>query len=468
MSETVPLYVNGQSLPGDSAQIFDCPCPFELGKTLYKVQGVTPDQIDGVAESSFAAFKVWKKSLYLEKRQKFARAAELLKERKPEFIRALLDMGLPEWFAHVNVDTCVGILEESASLASTPAGTIPQVGELKLALVVQEPIGPVLSIVPWNSPCILCMRAVALPVLAGCSVLLKSSELAPLIAYKVAQLFNDAGFPAGLVNVVHHSAQQAAAVTKLLIENDRIKKINFTGSTVVGRIIALTAANVLKPVLLELGGKCAAIVTSLADLDAAAGAIVGGAFAHNGQICMSTERVFVVKEVYHEFLNKVLEVAKATKGKPHPQRTALFAEKIEALFKNAQAKGAQLIYGDIKRTDSFLEPVIFAQVDHGNDLRETESFGPTFYINQVDDVSEAIESVNHSAYGLSCGVWANNDLDAINIARELDTGAVHINGMTIHDEPNLPHGGVKLSGYGRFNSVWGINEFLYPKTITLN
>lgn len=468
LAEVVPLYVDGQSFSGDPAQIFECPCPFELGKTLYLVQGATPEDIDAVAESSFAAFKIWRKLSYLEKRRCFTAAAALLKERKPKFIDGLVEMGLPDWFANVNVDMCIGILEESASLASVPAGTIPQVGELKLALVVQEPIGPILSIVPWNSPGILCMRAVASPVLAGCSVILKSSELAPLISYEIAKLFADAGFPKGLVNVVHHLPQQAATITKLLIENDRVKKITFTGSTVVGRIIASTAANVLKPVLLELGGKCAAVVTSSADLEAAASAIVGGAFAHNGQICMSTERVFVVKEVYNEFLNKVLAVAKNTKGKPHPQRTAEFAKKIELLLKNAHAKGAQLLYGDIKRSDSYLEPVIFAQVDHGNDLRETESFGPTFYINQVDDVAEAIESVNHSAYGLSCGIWAHSDLEAIRIARELDTGAVHINGMTVHDEANLPHGGVKLSGYGRFNSVWGLNEFQYSKTITLN
>lgn len=467
-NEHIPLFIDGETYNGDASEKFDCPSPFEKDKVLYSVQGATIADVETVTESSYRAFQVWRKSSYLEKRKCFNKAASLLRERKPEFITEFTNMGLPDWFANVNVDVCVDILEECAGLSSAPAGTIPQVGETKLALVYQEPVGPILSIVPWNSPGILCMRAVASPVLAGCSVVLKSSELAPAASNLIAQLFVDSGFPKGLVNVIHHSPQQAAVITKALIEDKKIRKITFTGSTTVGRIIASSAANVLKPTLLELGGKCASVVTAKADLDAAAAGIVAGAFAHNGQICMSTERVFVVKEVYDEFLKKVVEVAKSNQGPKLPQRSEGFAQRIENLLLTAESQGAQLIYGSIERNHAFLEPAIFAGVSLDNELRDTETFGPAFYINKVDSLEEAIESVNRSDYGLSCGLWTNNDLEAIRIARELESGAVHINGMTVHDEANLPHGGVKQSGYGRFNSVWGLSEFQYTKTVTMN
>lgn len=465
---TVPLIINGDAVATDSKQVFDCPCPFEQEKVLYRTQGASASDVEAVAESSYRAFLIWRETSYLEKRRCFSKAAILLRERKEDFVTTLLAMGLPGWFADLNAETCIAILEESASLTSSPSGTMPQTGETKLALVVQEPIGPVLSIVPWNSPGILGMRAVASPVLAGCSVILKSSELAPVISNKIAEVFAESGFPKGLVNVIHHSPQQAATITKLLIENPRIRKVNFTGSTAVGKIIASTAAQVLKPVLLELGGKCAAIVTTKADLDAAAAGILAGGFAHNGQICMSTERVFVQKEVYEEFLKKIVALAEKSKGDSLPQRTSAFAGRIESLLKDADSKGAQLVYGSISRNHAFLEPVIFAEVTPDHQIYDTETFGPAFYVNRVESIEEAIDCVNSSDYGLSCGLWGHNDLEAINIARRLDTGAVHINGMTVHDEPNLPHGGVKLSGYGRFNSVWGLGEFQYTKTITMN
>lgn len=463
----VPHFIHGKDVHGDPENTFACPSPFD-DSNLYVTQGSSPAEVAAITESSNTAFQIWRKSSYLEKRRCFNNAASLLNERKQEFVNAMIEMGLPEWFAHVNVDTSIGILEECAALSSTPSGTIPQSEETKLALVFQEPVGPVLSIVPWNSPGVLCMRAVASPVLAGCSVVLKSSELAPVISYLIAKLFADSGFPHGLVNVIHHSPQQAPEITKLLIENKHIRKVTFTGSTAIGKIIATTAANVLKPVLLELGGKCASVVTSKADMDAAASAIVAGAFAHNGQICMSTERVFVVAEAYDAFLEKIVKAAQKQESAGLPQRAAVFAQRVENLLKTAEAKGAKVIFGSIQRNHTFLEPVILTGVDVDNDLHDTETFGPVFYVNKVNSVKEAIECVNRSDYGLSCGLWANNDIEAIQIARQLDTGAVHINGMTVHDEPNLPHGGVKHSGYGRFNSVWGLSEFQYTKTVSLN
>lgn len=466
--ETVPLFINGEELKCNPEERFSCPCPFELGQVIYHVQGATDKDISNAAESSFAAFKIWKDSSYLEKRRLLNKCASLLEDRKVLFVKLLKEMGLPEWFASLNVDTCIGTLQECASLSSIPAGSLPQVGETKLAMVVQEPMGPILSIVPWNSPAILCMRAVVSPILAGCSVVVKSSELAPMIPYQIARLFHDSGFLPGLVNVIHHSPERAPAVTKLLIGNSRIRKITFTGSTAVGKIVSSFAAQELKPTLLELGGKCASIVTQTADLEAAANGIVSGAFAHNGQICMSTERVFVVKEVYDAFVEKVLRFSNSIGNTSLPQRTVAFAERIETLTKEAESQGCKVIYGKVSRKDAFLHPVIFADVAPDVSIHDTETFGPVFYINKVESVDQAIECVNASDYGLSCGLWATSDLLAIEIARKLDTGAVHINGMTVHDEPNLPHGGVKSSGFGRFNSVWGLSEFQYTKTITLN
>ncbi|CDK26264.1 unnamed protein product [Kuraishia capsulata CBS 1993] len=467
----VPLLINGEQITssGNPNLEFTVSNPFKPDQVLYSARGATPEEANVAVETTQKGFFEWKEVSYTEKREIFNRAAILLSEKKSFFVQILKEMAISEWFANVNVEASIDMLKEAASLTSVSPGTLAQSSSPDLSIVVNEPIGPVLSIVPWNSPMVLCVRALVWPLAAGCSVLLKTSELSPLVHYELAKVMQDAGVPAAAMNSINISSQDAPSIIKQMIEHKGIRKVNFTGSTGVGRVIAQIASGVLKPVLLELGGKCASIVTESADLKKAAFGVVTAAFANNGQICMSTERVFVVQSVYDEFIKEVAAAADVVTKEVHlPQRTRRFAEAIEGILSSASEDKAEVIYGSIHREDAFVKPVILGNVHEKHTLYDVETFGPTCYINSVSTVEDAVNKVNSSNYGLSCGLWCSDIMKAVELARLLDTGAVHINGMTIHDEPVLPHGGVKSSGFGRFNGVWGIREFQYPKTITIS
>lgn len=467
---TIPLIIDGKDVTSTSdgkSNIFPVVSPFDSSQTLYMASNATAQDVSNACDSSLQGFATWKSKSYDERRAVFARAAEILKSKKAEFLRDLKNMAVVDWFAELNVDTSIEMLEEAASISSLPQGEIAQSTATNMSMIFYEPLGPILSIVPWNAPLVLCTRAIVWPLAAGCSVLLKTSEHSPIIHFSIASVLREAGLPAGALNVIHASPKDAPAVTAQLIESKAVRKINFTGSTVVGRIIAQTAAKVLKPVLMELGGKCASIVTNKANLKAAAEGIVAGGFAHNGQICMSTERVFVHTDVYDDFISYVREAAAKAAAIEHlPQRTDVFAKRIEQLISAAEKDGAELIYGQVERRDAFVKPIIFANVGEQHLLRDNETFGPVFYVNRVQSNMEAVNNVNSSAYGLSSSVWSQDLMEAIRLGRCIDSGAVHINGLTIHDEPILPHGGVKESGFGRFNGKWGVREFQFTKTIT--
>ncbi|CUM67396.1 uncharacterized protein PRCAT00005090001 [Priceomyces carsonii] len=466
----VPLLLNGVEVFTSDKLVYNVYSPFTENLILYKAQGASLEDIDKVTESSFQAFQCWMQLSYEKRRDVLNKVAAALEKEREYFFNMLLEMGVSPQFANFNIETGINIIKESAALTSTPIGSIPQSYGGSYSLVVREPCGPVLSIVPWNAPIILCIRAIVSPLAAGCSVLLKTSEQSPMIHHELAKLFLKAGGPPGLVNTVHHSSEDAPNIITALVNSPRIKKINFTGSSNVGKIISNLAAKVSKPILLELGGKCAAIVTLTADIDRAATEILRGAWAHNGQICMSTERVFVENEIYDSFLEKLAKRANkiAVDNAGIPQRSVLQAEKITALVKDAIERGAKCFFGNTSRSGAYLLPIILTEVNETHQIFDVETFGPVLYVSKVADYKEAIEKVNSSEYGLSCAIWSKDTLTAIEIARNIESGAVHINGSTIHDEPTLPHGGQKGSGSGRFNGTWGIEEFQYVKTITIS
>ncbi|CUM51999.1 unnamed protein product [Debaryomyces tyrocola] len=467
---TVPLLINGIEEINSEDLIYEVESPFEGSKYLYKAQGVSTEEIKSITENSFKAFKIWKATSFDEKRKVLEKVASLLENRRGYFIDILKEMGLTLSFANFNVETSIGILKECAASVSKPLGAIPRTShEQTYTMIINEPVGPILSIAPWNAPIILCLRAIAGPVAAGCSVILKTSEQSPLVHFELSKLFIDAGAPPGLVNSINHSQRDASEVTTALINSPNIRKITFTGSSQVGKIISTMAAKALKPVLLELGGKSAAIVTKSADIERAAEEILTGAFAHNGQICMSTERVYVVNEIYDKFMGAISKRFDdfTSTQKKLPQRSLNQAKKIESLLRNAIDNDTKILCGRIFRHDAYIEPIIIGDVSEEVDIYDNETFGPVFYINKVSDVSDAIKKVNSSRYGLSSAIWCSDVLQGLEIARDIESGAVHINGKTVHDESTLPHGGVKESGFGRFNSSWGLQEFQYTKVITL-
>jgi acyl-CoA reductase-like NAD-dependent aldehyde dehydrogenase len=248
----------------------------------------------------------------------------------------------------------------------------------------------------------------------------------------------------------------------------RIKKVNFTGSTTVGRVIAELAGKNLKPVLLELGGKAPAIVWKDANLKNAAEKCVLGSFLHSGQICMSTERIIVHKDVQQEFELLLQSFASAMFGEAGVLISKAGVEKNKRLVRDAIAKGATLLHGSVDTQESSetrMSPVIIKYVTPGMDIYQQESFGPTVSLIIVDSEEEALRVANDTEYGLSAAVFTEDLRTGLRFAKGIESGAVHINDMTVHDETALPHGGMKSSGFGRFGSI-GLDEWVRTKTVT--
>ena len=262
-------------------------------------------------------------------------------------------------------------------------------------------------------------------------------------------------------------------VTNALVSSPTIRKISFTGSTNVGSIIASLAGKNLKPVLMELGGKASSYVCEDANVGTAALQCALGAFLHSGQICMSSERILVHKDIaekFREAFKGAVDQVFGGEGRESPILvTSPAVDKNKRLVKDAVSKGAKAIYGDVDANDESktrMRPVIVEGVKKDMDLYYTESFGPTVSMIVVESDEEAIEIANDTEYGLSSAVFTEDLRRGLKIAKQIESGAVHINGMTVHDEPILPHGGVKKSGFGRFNGSEGMNEWVKGKTVT--
>lgn len=391
--------------------------------------------------------------------------------RQDELTKAMVEEtgATPAWAAF-NLGLAKEILVDVAGRTSSVLGTIPQTADEGVsALIFKEPYGVILAIAPWNAPYILGVRSIIYALAAGNTVILKAPEFSPMCSTNIVNALHEAGLPPGVLNLIAHQPSDAAAVTKHLIESPVIKKINFTGSTMVGKIIAELAGRNLKPVLLELGGKAPAIILEDADLELAAKECAVGSFLHSGQICMSTERIIVHEKVAQEFeeLFKKAAADFVPEGAEPPVLiNSAGVLKNQRLLKDAVSKGATVLHGDHENgNDTKMKPVIVKGITKDMDLFYTESFGPTVSVITVKSEEEALELANDTEYGLSSAIFTRDLGRALRLARQIESGAVHINGMTVHDESNLPHGGMKASGYGRFGAT-GLDEWVRTKTVT--
>lgn len=360
-------------------------------------------------------------------------------------------------------------------ISSVLDGAVPVTAqEDRSAMVLKEPYGVIMGIIPWNAPVNLGFRAVAYAIAAGNTCILKGSELSPRCFWAIGRVFTDAGLPPGVLNVLFHRFEDAAEVTSFLIKHPYVKKINFTGSPRMGRIIAEQAGRALKPCLMELGGKSPALILADADLKEAAKAVAIGAFVHSGQICMSTERIIVDSSIMEPFaaeLKSVVEKMWPTHGDAAILINDAAVEKNKMLVREAVTNGAEILTGEIESVGSGangnrMRPIVLRGVKDGMQIYHMESFGPTVSLLTAGSEAEAVELANSSEYGLSASIFTADLKKGLALAKKLESGAVHINAMTVHDEVGLPHGGVKVSGWGRFNSNAGLEEFLKTKTVT--
>jgi benzaldehyde dehydrogenase (NAD) len=379
-------------------------------------------------------------------------------------------------WAGFNVFLAAGMLREAAALTTQVSGeVIPSDIPGSLAMGVRQPAGVVLGIAPWNAPIILGVRAIATPLACGNTVILKGSENCPRTHQLIIEALQEAGFPPGVVNYVTNAPADAGAVVEAMIAHPAIRRVNFTGSTKVGRIIAQTCAKYLKPVVLELGGKAPLVILDDADLTDAVNAAAFGCFANSGQICMSTERIIVDESIADEFVRKFAEKARSLPlGDPRkPEPVVLGSvigmptvEHCNALIDDAVSKGARLVCGG-KSENTLMPATLLDRVTPAMRMYHEETFGPVKAIVRVRGVEEAIACANDNEYGLSAAVFGRDIARAFNVARKIDSGICHVNAPTVHDEAQMPFGGVKGSGLGRFGGKAGIAEFTELRWITV-
>jgi vanillin dehydrogenase len=428
------------------------------------------------ADAAAAAFPAWSATGPNQRRMILLKAADVLASKAPQFIDLMAaETGATAGWAGFNVHLAAGMLREAASMTTQISGeVIPSDKPGCISMAIRQPAGVVLSIAPWNAPVILGVRALGLPLACGNTVILKASEICPGTHRLIAECLREAGLPPGVLNVITNAPEDAPALIEALIGHPAVRRINFTGSTRVGHIIALISAKYLKPVLLELGGKAPLIVLDDADIDAAVAAAAFGAFMNQGQICMSTERIVVDQKIADTFVAKFATKAETlVAGDPRQGSTPLgsligtdAADRIQGLIRDAVGKGARVVAGG-KVEGTLMSATVVDHVTSSMRIYGEESFGPVVTIVRVDGVDEAVRIANDTEYGLSAAVFGRDIARALGVAKRIESGICHVNGPTVHDEAQMPFGGTKASGYGRFGGKAGIAEFTELRWITI-
>jgi benzaldehyde dehydrogenase (NAD) len=463
----VHLLINGESRPATGGATFERRNPLD-GELASRAAAATPADAVAAVEAAATAFGAWSQTGPSERRALLMKAAQALQDKAPAFAEAVAaETGASALWAGFNVQLAAGMLLEAAALTTQVGGeVIPSDVPGSLSLGVRQPAGVVLGIAPWNAPVILGVRALAAPLACGNTVVLKGSEWCPRTHELIVHALRDAGLPPGVVNFVTNAPADAAAIVETMIAHPAVRRVNFTGSTRVGRVIAQRCAQYLKPSVLELGGKAPFIVLDDADLDAAVAAAAFGAFAHSGQICMSTERFIVDERVADAFVAPLADKARSLPlGDPRKGPVVLGSvadastvERCNALIDDALAQGAKLLCGG-QAQSTLMPATLLDHVSRGMRIYHEESFAPVKAVVRVDGIEEAIACANDNEFGLSAAVFGRDVTRAWQVARRIQSGICHINGPTVHDEAPMPFGGVKASGWGRFGGGAGIHEF---------
>jgi acyl-CoA reductase-like NAD-dependent aldehyde dehydrogenase/ABC-type branched-subunit amino acid transport system ATPase component len=472
---SIDLLIGGKDQPASDLRTFQRLNPIG-GEIASIVAAASVGDAMRAADAAAAAFPAWSQLGPSERRHRLNAAADILARRAGEFAALMVaETGATAGWAGFNVHLAEGMLREAAAMTTQVSGeVIPTDVPGNLAMAFRQPVGVVLGIAPWNAPVILGVRAVAMPLACGNTVVLKASEMSPGVHRLIGSCLAEAGLGGGVVNVVTNAPEDAQAVVEALIAHPAVRRVNFTGSTRVGRLIALACAKHLKRVLLELGGKAPLVILDDADLDAAVNAAAFGAFMNQGQICMSTERIVVNDKVADAFVAKFAAKAKSLPyGDPRKGNVVLGSlvssaacDRVGGLIDDAVAKGAVIAAGG-RGTGTIMPATIVDHVTPAMRIYGEESFGPVVTVVRVSGVDEAVRVANDTEYGLSSAVFGRDVARAIGVARRIEAGICHVNAPTVHDEPQMPFGGTKASGYGRFGGKAAIDEFTELRWITV-
>ena len=471
----VSLFIDGAPMAAQSGASFERRNPLDASVASRAAAARTEDAV-AAADAAARAFPAWAATGPTARRQVLMRAADALEARAAAFAEAMAaEIGASTMWAGFNVHLAADMLREAAALTTQIGGhVIPSDVPGSQAFAMRQPAGVVLGMAPWNAPVILGVRALALPLACGNTVVLKGSEICPATHSLIVQALHEGGLPSGTVNFITHAPQDAADVVEALIAHPAVRRVNFTGSTRVGRLIAATCARHLKPSVLELGGKAPLLVLDDADLEAAVAAAAFGGYANSGQICMSTERIVVDQQVADAFVSRLAAKLRSLPlGDPRSGPVVLGSvvdgstvERCNALIADALNKGATLVCGG-PASSTLMPATLLDHVRPEMLIYREESFGPVKGVVRVDGVEAAIACANDNEYGLSAAVFGRDVARAWHVAQRIESGICHINGPTVHDEAQMPFGGVKGSGWGRFGGQAGIAEFTDLRWITV-
>ncbi len=441
------------------------------GEFIREYKEHTPEEVSDIIEQVHEAWLSWRETSFEERAEKMKKAAEILRSRKEEFGRLMTEeMGKLLRESMAEVEKCAWVCDYYADQAVQYLQDEVIATDASRSMVVYQPIGVVLAVMPWNFPFWQVFRFAAPGLMAGNAAVLKHASNVPGCALAIEGIFRDAGFPPDLFRTLMIPASGVEAV----IANPRVAAATLTGSELAGSHVASTAGKHIKKTVLELGGSDAFIVLEDADLGAAVKTAVAARLMNVGQSCIAAKRFIVMDEVLDTFvaeLKSAFEKLKA--GNPLEQETDIaplsrpdLVDDIEKQVKRSIEAGAKLITGGkrIDRRGNYFEPTILAGVKKGMAVYAEETFGPVVAIIPVKSEQEAIEVANDSAFGLGGSVFTRDLVRGERVARKVQTGAMFVNGMTKSD-PRLPFGGIRKSGYGRELSGHGIREFVNIKTI---
>ena len=472
------LLIGGKETPAVSGRTTEDINPW-TGRPYATVAAAGPQDVRAAVDAAEAAFAGWAALAPFARRRVFLDAADLMEERGEQAVELMAaEIGGTRGWALFNVGLAANILREAAAATTAPRGDVLTTQEPGgLSLAVREPLGVVAAFAPWNAPVILGTRAVAAALAAGNTVVVKASEDAPIACgLFVADVLRDAGLPDGVLNVITNDKADAADIAQALIADPRVRAVNFTGSTGVGRIIGTLAARHLKPAVLELGGKNSVIVLADADLDHAVDAAAFASFMNSGQICMCADRILVHTSLAAEFTRRfTAKIAELPSGDPGTPSTVIgplvdeaAARRVAVLVTDAVDKGARVLTGGGPPQGALYPATVLTDLPEDASLHHAEAFGPVVAVTAFADDDEAVALANDTEHGLSCGILTENGSHGLKVARRIRTGIVHVNDQSVADEPQAPFGGFAASGYGRFGGRWGIESFSHTRWVTLS
>nr|WP_067297446.1 aldehyde dehydrogenase [Marinobacterium profundum] len=470
------LVINNKDVASETGKVFKRQDPI-TGDTVSTCAAASVNDARIAAESAKVAFQSWKSSTPGERRTLLLKSADAIETKMASFVAAMKsEIGASDLWAGFNVMLAANLFREAAALTTQIQGeTIPTEKPNTLSMTIRQPVGPCLSIAPWNGPVVLAARAIAYPLMCGNTVVFRASEISPMTHRLIAEAVYEAGAPAGVLNFITTAPDDAPAVIEALIADPAIRRVNFTGSTHVGRIIAEKCGRHLKRCLLELGDKSPLIVLDDANIDDAVSAAIFGSFLYQGQICMSTDRIIVDEKVADEFVQKFTARAmELPAGQPLTMGNCIIgpvisqesANRLNTIVDDSLQKGAKLVLGGKSET-SLYPATIIDHVTSEMTVYSEETFGPVISIIRAKDTNDAINIANDTEFGLSAGVFGKDITRALSVAKSIETGSCHVNGPTVQNEAQAPYGGTKSSGYGRFDGRAVIDEFTELKWLTI-